>query len=142
MTSAGVYTDPLWPLAAFFTLAVLLTAGMVIVSYFLGQRHRQRQTGKTYEGGVESTGTSHLRFSVKFYLVAMFFVVIDLEGVFLFAWAVSLRETGWSGFVEALIFIGVLVAALVYLWKLGALEIGPSRRMTPGSGREEGALQK
>jgi NADH-quinone oxidoreductase subunit A len=139
---AGDYTADLWPMFAFFALAVLLTAAMLIISFFLGQRHKQRQTGKTYEGGIESTGSSHLRFSVKFYLIAMFFVVIDLEAVFLFAWAVSLRETGWSGFVEALIFIIVLAAALVYLWRLGALDIGPTRQLSPRAARREGAITK
>lgn len=142
MTLTGNYTADLWPMVAFFALAVLLTAAMLIISYFLGQRHKQRQTGKTYEGGVESTGTSHIRFSVKFYLIAMFFVVFDLEAVFLFAWAVSLRETGWSGFVEALIFIAVLGAALVYLWKVGALDIGPTRQLSQRAARQEGAINK
>ena len=142
MNPSGDYTADLWPMIAFFVLAVLLTAAMLIISYFLGQRHRQRQTGRTYEGGVESTGTSHIRFSVKFYLIAMFFVVIDLEAVFLFAWAVSLRETGWSGFVEALIFIVVLAAALVYLWKLGALDIGSTRQLSQRAAGREGAMSK
>ncbi len=142
MNPTGDYTADLWPMVAFFTLAVLMTGAMLIISYFLGQRHRQRQTGKTYEGGVESTGTSHIRFSVKFYLIAMFFVVIDLEAVFLFAWAVSLRETGWSGFVEALIFIVVLAAALVYLWKLGALDVGPTRQLSQRAARREGVMSK
>lgn len=62
------------------------------------------------------------------YLVAMFFVIFDLEAVFLVAWAVALREVGWAGYIEVLIFVGVLVIALIYLWRLGALDWGPRRR--------------
>ncbi|MDA8090399.1 MAG: NADH-quinone oxidoreductase subunit A [Nitrospiraceae bacterium] len=92
------------------------------LSYVLGQRHRERETAQPYESGIISTGTARVRFDVKFYLIAMFFVVFDLESLFIFSWAVAVRESGWAGYVEALIFIGVLMAALVYLWRLGALD--------------------
>ncbi len=117
----------LWPLALYFVVVVILVAGMIGVSYVLGERHRDRATGDPYESGIVSTGSARLRVSAKFYLVAMFFVVFDLEAVFIFAWAVALREVGWSGYIEALIFIGVLVATLVYLWREGALDWGPAR---------------
>jgi NADH-quinone oxidoreductase subunit A len=71
-----------------------------------------------------------LRFAVKFYLIAMFFVIFDLESAFLFAWAVALRDLGWLGYVEVVVFIGVLLVALVYLWREGALEWGSSRRLS------------
>ena len=73
-------------------------------------------------------GSTRLRFSAKFYLVAMFFVIFDVEALFLYAWAVSIRESGWTGFVEAFIFIFILTASLVYLWKIGALEWAPASR--------------
>jgi NADH-quinone oxidoreductase subunit A len=95
---------------------------MITFSYFLGERHRQRQTGEPYESGVAPTGTARLRFHIRFYLTAMFFVIFDLEAVFVYAWAVSIRETGWTGYIEMLIFIGVLAAALVYLWRVKALD--------------------
>ncbi len=117
----------LWPLALYFVVVVILVAGMIGVSYVLGERHRDRATGDPYESGIVSTGSARLRVSAKFYLVAMFFVVFDLEAVFIFAWAVALREVGWSGYIEALIFIAVLVATLVYLWREGALDWGPAR---------------
>ena len=97
---------------------------MITFSYVLGERHREKQTAEPYESGIVSTGTARVRFDIKFYLIAMFFVIFDLEAVFIFAWAVSIRETGWPGFSEMMIFIGVLTAALVYLWRLGALEWG------------------
>ncbi len=125
----------LWPLAVYALAVVVLVAGMMGVSYVLGQRHQERETGDPYEGGIISTGSARVRLSVKFYLVAMFFVVFDLEAVFLFAWAVAARELGWAGYIEALVFVGILVAALAYLWRSGALDWG-ERATTPGnSGR-------
>jgi len=114
----------LWPLIVYFLSVVGLVATMIVLSYVLGERHREKQTNEPYESGIASTGTARVRFDVKFYLIAMFFVIFDLEAVFVFAWAVSIRETGWTGYAEMLVFIGILVAALVYVWKLGALEWG------------------
>ncbi len=120
--------DALWPLAVYFAAAVALIVLMVSLSYLLGQRHRGGATGEPYESGMVPTGSAWMQFDAKYYLVAMFFVIFDLEAVFIFAWAVSLRETGWAGFVEALIFIVILAAALVYIWSMGALDWGPSRQ--------------
>ncbi len=120
--------NALWPLVVYFILVTGLLVFMVAFSYILGQRHRERATGVPYESGVASTGTARIRFDIKFYLVAMFFVIFDVEAVFIFAWAIALREAGWMGYIEILIFIGVLLAALVYLWRLGALDWGPRGR--------------
>ncbi|MFA5865837.1 MAG: NADH-quinone oxidoreductase subunit A [Phycisphaerae bacterium] len=109
-------------MAVYFALVVLLSAGIIVISYFLGQRHRQRATGEPFESGMLPTGSARVRFSAEFYLVAMLFVVFDLESVFIFAWAVAVRELGWVGYAEAMIFIGVLLAGLVYLWRMGALD--------------------
>src|SRR5512137_1137090 len=88
----------LWPLAVYFTAIVVIIAGMI------------------------SKGGAQVRFDIKFYLVAVVFLVFDLEAAFLYAWAVAVRESGWSGYVEVLVFVGVLAAALVYLWRLGVLD--------------------
>ena len=112
----------LWPLAVYFIAVAVLVSGMIGLSYILGEHHRDRATGEPYESGIVSTGSARQRFSAKFYLIAMFFVIFDLESVFIFAWAVAVRELGWSGYIEILIFVGVLVAALAYLWREGALE--------------------
>jgi NADH-quinone oxidoreductase subunit A len=119
-------TDPsvLWPLGVYFFSVVAIVTAMTALSYILGERHREKQTNEPYESGIMSTGTARVRFDIKFYLIAMFFVIFDLEAVFIFAWAVSIRETGWTGYWEMLIFIAILTAALVYIWKLGALEWG------------------
>lgn len=98
---------------------------MLVLSYLLGQRHRDSATGSPFESGIVSEGSARVRLSAKFYLVAMFFVIFDLEAVFLFAWAVAARELGWTGYFEILVFVGVLVAALIYLWRIGALDWAP-----------------
>lgn len=111
----------LWPLMVYSALVVLVTATM-LASYVLGPRHREPATGTPYESGILSEGSARVRLSARFYLVAVFFVVFDLEAVFLFVWAVAAREVSWAGYVEVVIFIGVLMAALVYLWREGALD--------------------
>ena len=130
-------TTILWPLAIYFGAAVALIAAMVGLSYILGQRHRDRTTGEPYESGMVPTGSAWMQFDVKYYLVAMFFVIFDLEAVFIFAWAVSLREAGWAGFIEALVFILILVAALAYIWSMGALDWGS---LAPRKGTREGPV--
>lgn len=120
----------MWPLGVYFAVVLLLVAGMLLVSHLLGQRHREPATGSPYEGGILSEGSAHVRLPAKFYLVAVFFVIFDLEAVFLFAWAVAARELGWQAYWEAAVFVGVLVAALVYLWRIGALDWSQSARHT------------
>jgi NADH-quinone oxidoreductase subunit A len=112
----------LWPLLVYFAFVVFLVSAILIASYALGSRHLEPATGEPYEGGIVSEGSARVRVSVKYYLIAMFFVVFDLEAVFLFAWAGAVRELGWGGYCEALLFVGLLFAALIYLWKSGALD--------------------
>lgn len=112
----------MWPLGVYFALVLLLVAGMLGVSYLLGQWHHQRATGAPYEGGILSQGSARVRLSAKFYVVAMLFVIFDLEAVFLFTWAVAARSLGWPAFWEAVVFTGILMAALAYLWRVGALD--------------------
>lgn len=119
----------MWPLVVYAAIILFLVGAMLGLSYALGQRHNERATGSPYEGGIVSEGTAHVRLSAKFYLVAMFFVIFDLEAVFLFAWAVAGRELGWAGYWEVLIFTGILILTLGYLWGLGALDwASPHRR--------------
>ncbi len=112
----------MWPLVAHFALVVVLVAAVLLLSYLLGQRHSEPATGEPYEGGIVSEGSARVRFSVRYYLVGVFFVVFDLEAVFLFAWAGAAREVGWAGYCEVLLFVGVLIAAFIYIWKAGALD--------------------
>jgi NADH-quinone oxidoreductase subunit A len=118
----------LWPFVVYSAAVLLLVVSMVALSYVLGERHRDRATAQPYESGILSTGSARLRLNVKFYLVAVFFVIFDLESIFIFAWAICFRELGWSGYVEMLVFIAILLAVLVYLWRVGALDWSVSRR--------------
>lgn len=127
---------PLWPLALYFACVLGVAAFMVGLSSILGQRHKDRATGEPYESGILSLGSARIRFSARFYLVAMFFLIFDLEAVFIFAWAVAVRELGWTGYISIAIFIGLLIVALVYLWRLGGLEWGPRRGRKHGFARE------
>lgn len=118
----------LWPLAVYAAAAVLLVALLLLLSHFLGPRRRTSATREPFESGVVPAGTARVRFVANFYLVAMFFVIFDLEAVFLFAWAIAVREAGWAGYIEAAVFIAILLAALVYLWRTGGLALGPTQR--------------
>jgi NADH-quinone oxidoreductase subunit A len=120
----------LWPLGVYFVIVLALVCAMLGLSFVLGQRHHERATDSPYESGILSQGSARVRLSARFYLVAMFFVIFDLEAVFIFAWAVSVRETGWAGYAEAAAFIGVLLATLFYLWRVGALDWRQSNRRT------------
>ena len=117
-----------WALA-FFILGVLaLCAFMLGASSLLGSKAWGRAKNEPFESGILPTGSARLRFSAKFYLVAMLFVIFDVEALFLFAWAVSVRESGWAGFIGASIFISILVAGLVYEASIGALDWSPAGR--------------
>jgi NADH-quinone oxidoreductase subunit A len=111
-----------WPLVVYVFSVVALAVAMIGISYFLGERHRGRVTNEPYESGIVGVESARLRFSIKFFLIAMFFVIFDVESIFIFAWAIAFREVGWAGYVGISIFISVLLAALVYLWRVGALE--------------------
>ena len=117
-----------WSFAIFLLAVAGLCCFMLGASYLLGGRDWGRAKNEPFESGVVSVGSARLRFSAKFYLVAMFFVIFDVEAVFLFAWAIATREVGWAGFVEVLIFISVLLAGLFYLWRIGALDWAPASR--------------
>jgi len=112
----------MWPLVIYFLLTVALAAGMIFVSWLLGERHIERATNEPYESGITSSGSARLHFSVKYYLVAMFFVIFDVESIYIFGWAISIEEAGWKGYLAIVIFVAVIVAALIYLWQSGGLD--------------------
>ncbi|MDB5250582.1 MAG: NADH:ubiquinone oxidoreductase subunit [Segetibacter sp.] len=115
----------LWPLLLYTGLVIFLLAAILTLSYFLGQRHKERATDLPYEGGIQQAGSARLRFSAQFYLVAMLFVIFDVEAVFLMLWALGFYELGWPGYIGAAVFIAQLVVVLIYEWGIGALDIGP-----------------
>lgn len=110
------------PFLVYFVLVLLVVIAMLGLSYFLGQRKSSVSKEYPFESGIVSVGSAHFRISVHFYITAILFIIFDLEVVFLFAWAVAVRENGWAGFIEISVFISILTAALVYLWRVGALD--------------------
>lgn len=121
--------EEVWPLGLYAIAVLLVVASMLGLPAVLGERHWMKPerrddiaTADPYESGIRPTGTTMIRLPIQYYLVAMFFVIFDLEAVFLYAWAVAVPETGWLGFIEASIFVAVLLAALAYLWGVGALD--------------------
>lgn len=117
-----------WTIAAYMGGVIFLLAFMLGIPWLLGGRDWGRAKNEPFESGIVGQGGARLRLSAKFYLVAMFFVIFDVEALFLYAWAVSAREVGWAGFIEVAIFIAVLLAGLVYIWRLGALDWAPESR--------------
>ncbi|MDH4555809.1 NADH-quinone oxidoreductase subunit A [Pseudomonas sp. BN417] len=128
MSEATAIMSHNWGFAIFLLGVVGLCAFMIGVSSLLGSKAIGRSKNDPFESGMLPTGTARLRLSAKFYLVAMLFVIFDVEALFLFAWSVSVRESGWAGFIEATIFIAILLAGLVYLWRIGALDWAPEGR--------------
>jgi NADH-quinone oxidoreductase subunit A len=120
-----------WPFLVFIGLILLVVLALMGLSYVLGGRSAARWKGDPYESGIAPSETPQGGVSVEFYRIAVFFVIFDVEAVFLFAWAVTLRESGWRGFVEMAVFVGLLVAALVYLWGSGSLDWRARRGRRP-----------
>jgi NADH-quinone oxidoreductase subunit A len=114
-----------WPLLVYAAAAIAIAGIMIGLSFFLGERHKEKTTDQPYESGIPPTGNARLRFSSHFYLIAMFFVIFDLDAAFVVAWAISFRELGIPGYIGIVIFIFILVAVLLYELGIGALNFGP-----------------
>ena len=115
----------LWPLVLYFASVALLVVGILVLSSVIGQKSpMKRATKEPFEAGVVHIGSAQIPVSVEFYLVSMFFVIFDLETVFIFAWAVAFYELGVFGYLAISVFILVLVIALIYEWRSGALDWG------------------
>lgn len=112
------------PLLMHFGIAIGLASAIVTLSWLIGQHKPGRAKMSPYECGVQPIGDTRGRFSVKFYLVAMLFILFDVEAVFLYPWAVILRELKMFGFWEMMLYIAILVVGLFYVWKKGVLDWG------------------
>jgi len=119
------YAEQYFPVLVQALLAMALAAGLLTVSYLLGKRVRNRVKDMPYESGMVPTGDARHRFSVKFYLVAMLFILFDIEAIFLYPWAVVYRELKMFAFVEMLVFVVLILAGFFYIWKKGALDWSP-----------------
>jgi len=117
-----------WPFIVFALIVISLIGIMIGLAYILGERHHEKNTDEPYESGIPPTGDARLRFSSGFYIIAMFFVIFDLDAAFIMLWAVSFRELGLPGYIGIVIFIALLIVLLVYELSIGALDFGPDGR--------------
>jgi NADH-quinone oxidoreductase subunit A len=111
-----------FPIGVTLLVSALVVGGMVTVNGLIGPRRPSKVKGEPFECGNPPTGGAWSRFSVRFYLTALLFLIFDVEVVFLYPWAVELRQLGMFGFVEALVFIAILLVGFVYAWERGALD--------------------
>lgn len=113
---------PLWPIIFYGAVAIALVVVMIVLSHILGQRHTAVGRDDPYESGMRPTGSGRVRYSAKYYLVGVFFILFDIEAAIVFAWAINVKALGWLGYAEVVLFIVTLSLGLVYAWKLGALD--------------------
>lgn len=117
--------EALLSLGLYTAIAVLLVGLLMFLSWAIGQRTRSQAKDEAYESGIRPTGPARLSEPVPFYLVAIFFIVFDVEMIFVVSWAVAYDRLGWAGFAQVTFFILVLFLGLVHLWKSGGLNWGP-----------------
>jgi len=113
-------------------IAMALAAGLLSVSYLLGKKIRNKVKDTPYESGIVPTGDARQRFSVKFYLVGMLFILFDIEAIFLYPWVVVYRDLKMFGFIEMLIFVILILSGFFYIWKKGALDWASQDPGRPG----------
>ncbi len=122
------YTEVYFPVLVQGIIAIALATVLIGLSYILGKKVRNRVKDTPYESGITPTGDARQRFSVKFYLVAMLFILFDIEAIFLYPWAVVYRDLKMFGFIEMLIFVVLILSGFFYIWKKGALDWSQSDR--------------
>ena len=110
------------PILIMIGLGIGFSAGNVLLSQFIGPKRPTPEKSAPYECGMPPVGDARERQSIRFYLVAMIFLLFDIEVAFLYPWALALRSLGWSGYVQVLLFTLVLLAGYLYIWKKGALD--------------------
>lgn len=110
------------PIVIFLGVAVALSMVMVVIPFVIAQRRPDKEKLSSYECGFEPFGDARGKFDVRFYLVAILFIIFDLEIAFLFPWAITLGETGIFGFWSMMVFLGILTIGFIYEWNKGALE--------------------
>lgn len=118
----STYPELYFPILIQAVLAIVIAVALQLLSHFIGKRVRNKVKDMPYECGVVPTGSARERFSVKFYLVGMLFILFDIEAIFLYPWAVVYRDLKMFGFVEMLVFIVLVLLGFFYIWKKGALD--------------------
>jgi NADH-quinone oxidoreductase subunit A len=118
----------LFSLVVYGCMVLGLVAVLLASASLLGEKKSNPDKLRPYESGVIPTGTARLRYPVPFYLVAIFFLIFDVEGAFIFSWAISYYALGWVGWLQICFFILVLILGLVYIWKKGGLDWRPASK--------------
>tara|TARA_Y100000590_G_scaffold436927_1_gene558039 strand:+ start:141 stop:509 length:369 start_codon:yes stop_codon:yes gene_type:complete len=111
-----------FPIILFLVIALILSAGFIVVNFLFSPKKPDPEKLSAYECGFEPFNDSRMEFDVRFYLVAILFIIFDLEIAFLFPWAISLGKIGFLGFISMMIFLGILTVGFIYEWKKGALD--------------------
>ena len=128
IVSSGVLSpwEPgIFSLAIFVVLILIFVASQLFIAVWLGERKKTAEKLRPYESGIIPTGVARLRYPVPFYLVAIFFLIFDVEGAFIFAWAIAYGELGWPGWMQISFSIVLLLLGLFYIWRKGGLDWGP-----------------
>ncbi|HLG98527.1 MAG TPA: NADH-quinone oxidoreductase subunit A [Bryobacteraceae bacterium] len=136
------YPDTYFPVLVQIAIAVLVSTALVALSYLIGKKVKDRVKDSPYECGIVPTGSARERFSVKFYLVAIVFILFDIEAVFLYPWAVVYRELKMFAFVEMLLFVILILVGFFYVWKKGALDWSETEPSTAGAASASLSLEE
>ena len=118
----------IFSLVLYSIMIVGLIAVLMFIASWIGEKKPNIEKLRPYESGVIPTGSARLLYPVPFYLVAIFFLLFDVEGAYIFSWAIAWEQLGWSGWLQISFFIVVLLLGLVYVWKKGGLEWGPTSK--------------
>ena len=129
------YTEVYFPVLLQVAIAMAVATLMLGLSYLLGKKVRDRVKDMPYESGIVPIGDARQRFSVKFYLVGMLFILFDIEAIFLYPWAVVYRQLKMFAFFEMLIFVVLILCGFFFIWKKGALDWSYSDRPDESGGR-------
>jgi NADH-quinone oxidoreductase subunit A len=116
----------LFSLTLYGVLVIALIAVQLLIATWWGEKKPSLEKSRPYECGIIPTGTARLRYPVHFYRVAIFFLIFDMEGAYIFTWAVAYEDLGWTGWMQMAFFIVVLLIGLLYIWKKGGLDWRPA----------------
>jgi len=122
MTPSTYLPEHFLPVAIFLLLGAVVSVGMLVAGWFIRPRNPYREKLLTYESGITPFMDAHQKFSIRYYIIAMLFLIFDIEAVFLYPWAVAYNQIGLYGFVEMVLFVIILLVGYFYAWKKGALE--------------------
>ncbi len=128
LSALSVWNPGIFSLTVFGMIVTVLIGFLLFLSSWLGEKKPNAEKMRVYESGIIPTGSARLRYPVPFFMVAIFFLLFDVEGAYIFSWAVACKELGWAGWMQMSFFIIILLLGLVYIWRKGGLEWGPSQK--------------